>query len=303
MGWDRNEELEPPLADSLFENRLAFSNILDGIPHIGAIAATLRDRISGGKALEDELAELDAAARSDARAAQQLMAVRFYLQRVTAMCGDAWRLQAHGAINYHVLVDSMVRWSTHAKEPVLFVTFNYDTMLEKAIEQELTYTIREIGSYVARNDVKVFKLHGSVDWGHRGHSETLNLTTMQNVIEHASELEVPDTFEIKRDWASGRGGEYWVPALAVPVRRKPDFECPSDHLDLFEQLLRTVDRVLVIGWAAMEQHFLAKLSERLRVDQRAVVVACGSADAARETWGRLNQLPGATVRNGRLWLG
>ena len=63
-------------------------------------------------------------------------------------------------------------------EPTLFVTFNYDTMLEKAIEQELAVHFQFMGSYVSRPDLKVFKLHGSVDWGHRGESEGVSLSNM-----------------------------------------------------------------------------------------------------------------------------
>ena len=87
------------------------------VPYMGAIAATLRDRIDGGEALEDELAKLDRDATSYPRAAQQLMAVRFYLQKVTRMCGDAWRVQASGA-TYHRLVDAMVRWTFKMENPL-----------------------------------------------------------------------------------------------------------------------------------------------------------------------------------------
>jgi hypothetical protein len=122
------------------------------------------------------------------------------------------------------------------------------------------------------------------------------------VIEQASSLDVPASFEIRRgDWNTGQGGELWVPALAVPVRTKSVFECPQEHLDMLWGLLPTVERVLVIGWAGMETHFLTKLHERLRLEQRASVIACGTDDASRDTWNRMASWPDGrsmTVRGG-----
>jgi hypothetical protein len=287
IGLDRDPEMQPPLAFQLFANRLAYSNLMKGIPRIGAIAATLRDRIARGALIEDELATMDQAATGNPRVAQQLMAVRFYLQRLITMCGDAWSETARGATNYHRLIDAIVGWSARQGEPALVVTFNYDTMLEKAMQQELDFTFMTMESYIERDDIKLFKLHGSVDWGHHARA-TVN-GTINDVIERAGQLEVPTTFEIKRgNWNSGQGGELWVPALAVPVRRKRVFECPDDHLRLLHDLLPTVDLVLVIGWAGQEEHFLDLLRSRLRVKQRGAVVACGpDAGAAHETWSRL----------------
>jgi hypothetical protein len=287
IGLDRDPDMQPPLAFDLFANRLAYSNLMKGIPHIGAIAATLRERIARGALVEDELATLDQNATGNPRVAQQLMAVRFYLQRLITMCGDAWGETARGATNYHRLVDAIVGWSARQGEPALVVTFNYDTMLEKAIQHELDFTFMTMESYVERDDIKLFKLHGSVDWGHHTRS-TVN-GTINDVIERAGQLEIPTTFEIKRgDWNSGQGGELWVPALAVPVRRKRVFECPDDQLRLLDELLPTVDLVLVVGWAGQEEHFLDLLRSRLRVQQRGAVVACGpDARAAHETWSRL----------------
>ena len=295
---DANWQMRPPLAKDLFENRALFARVLDSIPHLGAIVASLRDRISRGRLVEDELAELERVAMTDPRATQQLMAVRFYLQQITRMCGEGWLQLAHGATNFHALVDAMVRWSSHTQEPVLLVTFNYDTMLERAIEQELAYAFADMGSYVARSDLKVFKLHGSVDWGHRGPADSLELTGAPGVIEHAAEVEISDTFEIKRDWNSGRGGDLWVPALAVPVGRKAMFECPAAHLEVLRDLLPSVNRLLVIGWAAMEDHFLNMFHERVSPQLQGFVIACGDSDASRETWSRVKRRADGPIDHG-----
>jgi SIR2-like domain len=292
LAADRNLEMHPPLANHLFDNRIAFADILQRIPHMGAIAGTLRDRIVRGAALEDELALLETDAETEPRAAQQLMAVRFYLQEVIRMCGDSWLQQSRRSTNFHILVDHMVRWNRRTKEPVLFVTFNYDTMLERALEDELSCSFKEMASYTGRDDVKVFKLHGSVNWGHRGQSARIAQSGMPAIIERAYDLLVPETFDVKESWNVSQSGEFWVPALAVPVRNKLHFECPEEHRQTLHDLLPTVDRVLIIGWAGMEQHFQKVLRERLRREQNAVIIACGGVDgsAAIETWDRFGDM-------------
>ncbi len=54
-----------------------------------------------------------------------------------------------------------------------------------------------------------------------------------------------------------------IPAIAIPTQTKSSFECPQDHLDALEEWLPHVDRILIIGWRAQEQHFLDLLKMHL----------------------------------------
>jgi len=67
-----NEDKQPPLADHLFDSRPIFAELLDQIPHLGAVVPLLRSQIARGIALEDELARLADDAEKRPRAAQQL---------------------------------------------------------------------------------------------------------------------------------------------------------------------------------------------------------------------------------------
>jgi hypothetical protein len=45
-----------------------------------------------------------------------------------------------------------------------------------------------------------------------------------------------------------------LPAMALPVANKADFECPPEHIEALKADLPEVDRVLMIGWRAAEPH-------------------------------------------------
>jgi hypothetical protein len=49
-------------------------------------------------------------------------------------------------------------------------------------------------------------------------------------------------------------GMLTLPAMAVPMAAKTDFECPQDHLDALRAELPRVTHVLIVGWRAAEPH-------------------------------------------------
>ena len=52
----------------------------------------------------------------------------------------------------------------------------------------------------------------------------------------------------------------YVPAIAVPIADKDEFECPPAQVDRLAGLIEHVDRVLVIGWKGAETRFLSILA-------------------------------------------
>ena len=51
-----------------------------------------------------------------------------------------------------------------------------------------------------------------------------------------------------------------MPALAIPLVAKMDFECPKSHADVLRDSIPEVSKLLVIGWRGAERHFLDLLS-------------------------------------------
>jgi hypothetical protein len=288
-----NNPWRPPMASDLFSPRPSFQAILNDFPECRGVIATLRERLAGGaEVLEEQLAQLQERSLNDQRSASQLMAIRFYIRRLIDECETHWFRDSAGVTNYHALVEALDRWARTNNEHVLYVTFNYDSFLERAVGDEIGLNLSGLGAYVNQERFSIFKLHGSVDWGYpitdAAQSAMPEQTwVIRNAADLVSRLDV-DSITLRRDWSVGTRGSAWVPALAVPVRAKSTFQCPNEHLARLRGLLPYVDRLLVIGWRSMEEHFLAKIEDRFPRELRGTVLACGSGSESQQAWSRIN---------------
>lgn len=246
----------PPLADELFLNRATFQMGKDKFPQFRPMIPQLIHR--GGATVEQVLRRQLERAADYPPLHVQLMAIRYYLQWIMLDSVSLWQSSfAHGATNQLALVHR-IRQAHKSHDPVCLVTFNYDTLLESALEREF----RAITDYVSDPTFKLIKLHGSVNWGHRVMAPALSYLPLDNaeraareVIAHATQLNLAPHFEITSGMPpAAEPGIVRVPAIALPVEQKSDFECPPAQLDLLCGLLPRVTRILTVGWRATEDH-------------------------------------------------
>lgn len=242
-------QYRPPLTIELFAPKFGYA--LERFPKAAAVVNRLR-RLSDGRTLESELEALQVEADEMPARREHLAAVRFYLQEVLHRCGSGWHHYAK-ATNYVDLLDQLELWRHRTGDSVLVVTFNYDQMLEKAFEIVPGRALHHLDTYVAGDDYRVIKIHGSVTWVHPVRFAGLPLDNETDVVDHASKdgFEVDDKFIVN----DSPGGAFF-PALALPMLTKSGFECPAEHVDAMRDWMRRVDRVLMVGWRAAEQHFL-----------------------------------------------
>lgn len=121
--------------------------------------------------------------------------------------------------------------------------------------QSLGLPIARMDDYTRRRALfHLFKLHGSVNWGRvlENHFPSTELQPSNRfVLCDPSTMRSPDI------------GHALFPAIAIPVEKKRSFECPESMLEDLAPLLRQVKKILVIGWRATEENFLAMLGNRL----------------------------------------
>lgn len=281
-----------PLADELFLETGLFESALEKFPQCHPIVPYLRETASG-VTIENKLEKLQTEGETDDERLCQLAAIRFYLQLVIWSCENAWRNVAKGITNYVVLLDQLRR-CRNRDEPVLLATFNYDRMIESALES-VGIVIDSMPKYIQSETFKLFKLHGSVNWGrevktdlrHIAHSNSWQVCS--EVIRLSPELEITENFHMAESQPIGRYGAVPLfPAIAIPVERKSVFECPSDHLDCLKQHLKMVTKIILVGWRGAERHFLDLLGESLR-DGVSVFVVAGSRSNAKEVLKRFDE--------------
>ncbi len=278
-----------PLANELFDDRPEFVRSMSAFPKCKPIIPYLQRNSS----VEDELQRLQAEAEEYPERYRQLTAVRYYLQHMLHQCEYQWSLEASGITNYITLLDQIQRWCK-GRCPVCLVTFNYDTMLETALPT-IGMEIRQLSDYINREEYKLIKVHGSINWVREIGTE-INTTSrdrnsiINEVIDRAPNLNITQRYQIFSDNPMPVIGNesVLIPALAIPVQDKGEFECPEDHLNALCKCIPQVTKLLTIGWRATEAHFLRLLSQGVQRDIRVMSVA-GSAKGARETLTRLEQ--------------
>jgi hypothetical protein len=307
--WPKNvdKNYQPPLASQLFENRPNFGAALMNFPPARPLVARMREAIGQGKDVEEVLEEVQALAeQGNEHLFSQLMALKMYLQVIIRDCTHRWLEASYGISNYSRLLDKIEIWRRREHEPVLLITFNYDSILESACGDVVGFHISDMGQYVARDDYKLIHLHGSIGWGRvtnlarsdvPGHSGPMYEVLPRDLIANAAAVQMTDRFVIGPPAEEERMAV--APAIAIPFRAKSAFECPAEHLEAMQTCLPDVDRVLIVGWRGQEMHFLNVWRDLLNPEIEGLLVSENQASAeatatfVKETLGIEHLFPSA----------
>lgn len=105
---------------------------------------------------------------------------------------------------------------------------------------------------------------------------------MHFLIQHASEITVGPRYvrDTSLPVMANLDLGAFIPAVAIPLERKQDFECPPTHRRHLEQLLPRVSKLLLIGWRATDEPFLELLRTHMLGRPKAYVVAKDGREAA-----------------------
>jgi hypothetical protein len=268
----------PPLARELFSERPDHTAALNRFSQMSHLVPELRQAaMTGGEALEVKLRELqeDADLPSIARG---LLAVRFYLQAVCAQPIEDWRNAAGGATNQSQLMRRIAQWSD---DPVSFITFNYDRLLELAAEDVHGRRFHQMAEYSRDPNFTIFKPHGSVDWVEYVDDHDLSYSSLIEVapaLTYSGEIDHSQSDAVRQRRS--------VPAIAIPVDAGKTYVCPPDHLEQMRETLRAATRLLIVGWRATEAHFLQDLQQVLCSPSHVAIVDV-TTDAIRQARLRL----------------
>ncbi len=280
-------EWRPPLATSLFEpsSREAKECALEFV-RATPLLMHLRSAAAAGQDIEEVLEAYQEEKSSYSALQPQLTALRAYLSRLLTKLPNRWHEDAVGQTNYVSLLNELAPTFEERGQVARFVTFNYDRLLEYAVQDVYGKRFRDIADYISWPEVHLYKPHGSVNWsqaaklppglwlGEQDPEDVLHI-----LIEQAANLEwLPNDYQVDdpEDGDPHRDPQnqtYWLPALAVPARSKARFSCPQSHLDALVRDLRDVTTVVTVGWRGRERHFLDLLATHLRPGSRLFVVA------------------------------
>jgi hypothetical protein len=284
----------PPLAKDLFLDRHhAHGSIVTRYPKLSHILPYLREP-SGGRSVEEILESLQEEGKEDPESKREFASVRYYLCELLHEVTKGWLEKTNRVTNYAPLLRDILRFN-RPSEPVCLVTFNYDLLLEYALFT-FDFKLKPPEQHLDSHPIlKLFKLHGSVNWSRVVNGQHGNRLSPQHLIGQADTIEVSDTFVLAN--ATDVSDMYKFddpifPAIAIPVQTKSEeyFECPHTHLGYLGQMLDNVTKILIIGWQAREAHFLQMLKPKLPLLRQVMVVGANAPDAEKVLLYFLNQI-------------
>jgi hypothetical protein len=242
--------------------------------------------LEGSENVEQTLEEFRGKADDDLECRRQLLAIQYYLKGVINLSQGQWMNHTRGVSNYKTLLDQV-----RGCERVCFVTFNYDTLMEAAL-QGIGVSTAKISDYIAHPKCSLIKAHGSTDW----QFWIRKLDTGLEYNEQPTDQEMILAAPTVRNPVIAKGADapreakreryFSLPALAIPTVSKQSFVCPKEHLDELVRLIPDVTKIAIVGWRAGEKHFLNLLKEGL-TRTVPVIAACGTESARAETFERI----------------
>jgi hypothetical protein len=273
----------PPLAKDLFLDRHhALGEIVGKYPKLTHILPYLREP-SNGRSVEQMLESLQEEGKGNPESQREFASVRFYLCDLLHKVTEEWSSRTNGVTNYAPLVRDILRFN-NSGEQVCLVTFNYDLLLERAL-YTFDFKRRLPEDHLDSHPIlKLFKLHGSVDWSRIVELPEGTRLLPQHLIEQAHTIRLSDKFVLANStspYDMHNFGKPIFPAIAIPVQTKTEqyFECPITHRTSLAGMLKDITKILIIGWQAREAHFLEMLRSNIPRLRHVMVVGGNASDA------------------------
>jgi hypothetical protein len=171
-------------------------------------------------------------------------------------------------------------------EHVLIVNFNYDTLLDEAIQRTLQYRFSKPADFVDYENRRVllFKPHGSCNLikkfdkrilSHLSKKWNVNSVIILSVLLYEQNIGYDRIYDALEDSyslynrdeiipvAADTDEILYLPQLLLPFKSKDDFIMPPEQEALLEHFLPTVDEILVLGWKGTEAKFQRLLGKKL----------------------------------------
>jgi hypothetical protein len=285
------EQFRPPMGQALFKADNSYARWIDRYEPMRKVVHRFRGA-KDSPTLEAELEVLQDRSHGRPQTRAQLIALRYYLQRVVHASSQGWSDNLHGNTNYVGLLETIDAFWTDVRkgQPVVCVTFNYDRLLDGAFGQ-IGVKIESLVSYIEHPQYKLIKPHGSVNWFHYVPVPNKALHNYYHQLLPGlanEELKASEEFFVAPE-ASDIDEIEGIPALSIPVAKKTQFEMPTTHLGVLTAAIPQVSHLLIIGWRGNEQNFVDLLQAlpRGRLTLRSLVVS-GSLASAKAVATALN---------------
>jgi len=286
-----NETWRPPVVASLFgfeaSKQSSYGSILRRYPRVNAAADEIRSTLRRkNMPLERYLAQMKGSKSPNVR--QQYRQVPLYLQELLWRCSVDFPIV--GGTKFNTLVARIEHRLHEDLEEVLYLSLNYDVLMEAALKSLYLNGFSNIVDYVPDGNWSLVKLHGSVNWGF-----PLFRTSDRSLSPHLLELgampdqpgQTSDNLMVLNsnepygdDAYRVQDGHFFYPAIALPIEGKSGFVCPPWQVERATSVIKDCKNFLVLGCRIADDDVINLLNQTSEVARLRVVN--GDAKAGEE---------------------
>ena len=286
-----------PLMNQLFDNT-RFDDVINRHGGVKSLASEIVGRL--GYSIDEDVSKVhvqnleailmdlkENKAKQNTRFQGQLISLIYYLADLFYEISNNYY---HPINNYKLILQQI---GHYFQGQACFVSFNYDLILERSIEEHFGTSFSKLDDYITNtSNIKVIKLHGSCNWKYNPiivigdkkeypTAESYFLDHPQEVFDKNTLGDIYPTFSTvdeSREFNVAfneklKGFTATLPALALPLQNKDNFVCPKNHIDALESCLKEVSKVLIIGWGAADPFLLQELNEHIGTDVPIAIVS------------------------------
>jgi len=286
----KSSSYAPPLTRGLFEiDANVQKDILSRYPAAQSAASYLRVEIAKGRDIEEILREMrDSPER---RIQEQMKEIPLYLQELFGRISENYTDEP---VNYNILLDKTL---ISSMEHIMFITLNYDLLLEKALKME-GVVFNNVSDYIpSGRSWSLIKLHGSVNWGRKLLNTPNKGNDLSGLLDNIHQINIEEDLdgEITLDYSylnRPHTSNHMYPALSVPVDGDYKLNCPSKHIEHLQLFLMECRNFLIIGVSGKDQDLLSLLAGVNNVNSVGIVGASSVSDIEEKILKSVGQFQG-----------
>lgn len=265
-----NQNYRPPLAKEIFSTIGSFADILHKYPPAETLASAINAQLRQnreGVGLEQILKQYEERLSNgeDSPITRQFLHIPPYLNDLFGEISQHFTYQPD---EYNILVGSSLDKTDH----VLFLTMNYDTLLELPLSQSSHEAIdfSKHKDYISDPKWTLAKIHGSTNWYRAFNSFQVVHNSedyVRNLKQQSINLPLGDEivmFPIPGHQKIVDGATPLYPAITVPVDGKYDLNCPPEILSKAKEFLADCNNYLIIGTSGRDQDLLDLLKDNAK---------------------------------------
>ncbi len=263
-----NQGYRPPLAADIFRGNAEFRRILNKYPLAEVLASDIDRKIRQNKegvGLEQILKEYESSLKSgkDSLITRNFLQIPLYLNELFGEIAVHFTKQPDEYNN-------LVTLALEKLDEVLFLTLNYDTLLEIPLARNFGVDFSNEVDYINQSGWLLVKLHGSTNWYRPFPQEAQALDDAEYFqILKSTQLPLPLQkhfvfFKIFEHAKKYDGNTPVYPAITVPVDGKYDINCPETHQAKAKEFLADCHNYLIIGTSGKDQDLLDLLKNNAK---------------------------------------